>query len=110
MTQNDKTPDVAELEDDYRDLKKSYNTMCTAAHQWKWKYEQTQKGVHKMSDVHIHYDEYDLNELHPMLVIQSDKVTAGYDINLDTGELTQVCICAARSSNECCCDYNWEGE
>jgi hypothetical protein len=57
------------------------------------------------------------DERYPTLVISSDEFnTTGYSLNVSTGELTRVCICAAYEPSECCCgalepdddDYNWD--
>jgi hypothetical protein len=41
---------------------------------------------------------------YPTLVLRSDEFgSIGYDLNLSTGELKRVCICAAHSYNECVC-------
>ena len=57
-------------------------------------------GVH----VYLSYED----ERYPTLVLQSDEFgTVGYNLNLNTGELNRVCICAARSGTECVCGA-WE--
>ena len=43
------------------------------------------------------------DERYPTLVIQGDFGVRGYDLDVSTGELQRVCVCAARSSHECCC-------
>lgn len=47
---------------------------------------------------------------YPIIVIQptSSNPSVGYSVNLKDGSLTQICICAAHSDNECCCAYSWE--
>lgn len=55
---------------------------------------------------YIHYHEYDYNKLCPTLVVRGDFGSSGYRVDTGTGELTSVCICAAHSDNECCCNYN----
>ena len=39
---------------------------------------------------------------YPLLIIEECRHTAGFKINSD-GTFTQVCICNARSDNECVC-------
>ena len=47
---------------------------------------------------------------YPDLILQSDKFgSVGYSLNLDSGDLTRVCICAAHHSIECCCGA-WDKE
>lgn len=54
--------------------------------------------------VYLSYED----ERYPTLVLQSDTFgTVGYDLDLETGELRRVCICAAHSENECVCGA-WE--
>jgi len=53
---------------------------------------------------------YISDERYPTLVMEGDGWLRGYDINKETGELTPCCICAARYSGECCCDYDWKEE
>jgi hypothetical protein len=48
------------------------------------------------------------DERYPVLVLEGDCWIRGYDIDKNTGELTQQCICHARYSGECACDYNWK--
>ncbi len=44
------------------------------------------------------------DERYPTLILQSDVFgSVGYDLNLSTGELRRICICSARSENECAC-------
>jgi hypothetical protein len=44
------------------------------------------------------------DERYPTLVLQSDVFgSVGYNLDLSTGELRRVCICAAHSENECVC-------
>lgn len=57
-------------------------------------------------DCYIHYREYDYNKQFPTLVVRGDFGISGYRVNIDTGELTSVCICD--SVNECCCNYTKE--
>jgi len=57
-------------------------------------------------ECYIHYHEYDYNKQFPALVVRGDFGISGYRVDTDTGELTSVCICAAHSDNECCCNYN----
>ena len=57
-------------------------------------------------DCYIYYHEYDYSKQFPTLVIQGDFGISGYRVDAITGELTSVCICAAHSDNECCCNYN----
>jgi len=57
-------------------------------------------------DCYIHYNEYDYNKQFPTLVVRGDFGISCYSVDASTGELTSVCICAAHSDNECCCDYN----
>jgi hypothetical protein len=41
---------------------------------------------------------------YPTLVLRSDEFgSIGYDLDLSTGNLSRVCICAAHSETECCC-------
>lgn len=41
---------------------------------------------------------------YPTLIINSEEFgTVGYNLNLNNGELTRVCICHAHSDNECIC-------
>ena len=42
---------------------------------------------------------------YPTLVLESyaDGWVTGYSLNLDTGGLTRVCLCAARYAEACCC-------
>jgi len=47
---------------------------------------------------------------YPTLVMRCDEWTKGYSVNKNTGELTPVCLCHARYSGECACDYDWSGE
>jgi len=56
-----------------------------------------------MSNCYLHYNEYDFDKQFPTLIIQTERDSIGYDVNLETGEVTRTCICEARSSNECCC-------
>ena len=50
--------------------------------------------------VYLSYED----ERYPTLVLQSDTFgSIGYSLDLSTGELSRVCVCAARSSNECIC-------
>ena len=54
-------------------------------------------------DCYVHYDTYDFNYEHPTLVLQDDDFgSVGYDID-KSGNLTRVCICSAKYSNECVC-------
>ncbi len=56
--------------------------------------------------VYLSYED----ERYPTLVLRSDKFgTVGYNLNLNTGELNRVCICAARSETECVCGA-WEND
>lgn len=32
--------------------------------------------------------------------------TVGYSIDINSGDLQRVCVCAARYSSECCCGYD----
>lgn len=57
-------------------------------------------------DCYIHYSEYDYNKKFPTLVVRGDFGISGYSVDASTGKLTSVCICAAHSDNECCCNYN----
>jgi hypothetical protein len=47
------------------------------------------------------------DERYPVLVVEGDMGISGYDVDLNSGKLTHICICAARYSGECCCTYNW---
>ncbi len=50
------------------------------------------------------------DERYPHLVLQSDVFgSVGYNLDLSTGELRRVCICAAHSENECVCGA-WDGQ
>ena len=50
------------------------------------------------------------DERYPTLVLQSDVFGyVGYNLDLSTGELRRVCICAAHSENECVCGA-WDGQ
>lgn len=40
---------------------------------------------------------------YPLLIVQGKFGNVGYSLDLETGELRRVCICAARSNNECVC-------
>jgi len=41
---------------------------------------------------------------YPILVLRSDEFgTIGYNLDIHSGGLTRVCICAAHSINECVC-------
>lgn len=40
---------------------------------------------------------------YPMLILRNDYKTLGYSLNLDTLELSRVCICCAYSAEECVC-------
>ena len=44
---------------------------------------------------------------YPTLLLSGDFGNVGYALNMNTGELRRICICAARSSSECCCGA-WE--
>jgi len=46
---------------------------------------------------------YMTDERYPILVIKNANFIRGYHVNSDTGELTQVCVCAAHSNTECIC-------
>ena len=51
-------------------------------------------------NVYLSYED----ERYPTLVLRSNAFgTLGYSLNLATGELQRVCLCEARSSNECVC-------
>ena len=55
-------------------------------------------------NVYVSYSEYDINYENPTLVIQSGYGTVGYAIDPETLEIgEQVCICGARSDDECFC-------
>jgi len=54
---------------------------------------------------YVHYSEYDTGKRHPIVVIQGDFGSRGYEVDTMTGELTQVCICAAHNKFECVCGY-----
>lgn len=43
------------------------------------------------------------DERYPMLVLQGEGWSRGYDIDLTTGDLRRICICHAYSSGECIC-------
>ena len=48
----------------------------------------------------IHYDD----PRYPMLIIEVDGNTIGYDIDKETGKVgKQVCTCNAWNESECCC-------
>lgn len=50
--------------------------------------------------VYLSYED----ERYPTLVLQSDVFgSVGYKLDLSTGELRRVCVCAAHSENECVC-------
>jgi len=50
--------------------------------------------------VYLSYED----ERYPNLVLQSDTFgCVGYSLNLSSGELSRICVCSARSSNECVC-------
>lgn len=50
------------------------------------------------------------DERYPTLVLRSDQFdTVGYSLDLKTGKLERVCICMARSRNECVCGV-WDME
>ena len=41
---------------------------------------------------------------YPTLVLSSENFgTIGYDLNLNSGELSRICLCYAHSVNECVC-------
>lgn len=41
---------------------------------------------------------------YPTLVLSSENFgTIGYDLNLNSGELSRICLCHAHSVNECVC-------
>lgn len=44
---------------------------------------------------------------YPTLLVSGDFGNVGYALDLNTGELRRVCICAAHCSSECCCGA-WE--
>jgi hypothetical protein len=51
------------------------------------------------------------DERYPTLVLKGDFGIVGYDLNKETGEIKRICVCAAYSSNECCCGaFDMEGE
>lgn len=54
-------------------------------------------------DSYIHYHEYDWGKKRPTLVVRGLFGSQGYDVDVETGELTRTCICAARHDSECCC-------
>lgn len=43
---------------------------------------------------------------YPTLVLQGEFGSIGYSVCPRTGDLSRVCICAARSEHECCCGYD----
>jgi hypothetical protein len=43
------------------------------------------------------------DERYPTLVLQGDFGSTGYALDLDTGELRRICLCAAHGPSECCC-------
>lgn len=47
------------------------------------------------------------NEGFPVLVVEAEYGTFGYDINTSTGEVTPTCVCSAWNESECCCAYDW---
>jgi hypothetical protein len=52
---------------------------------------------------YIHYSEYDYGFNRPILVIQGEFRSTGYNVDPDTGELERVCICHAWNERECLC-------
>lgn len=54
---------------------------------------------------YLSYHEYDINKEHPTLVIQGDMTSYGYSVNLLTGDVDMVCLCAATNDSECICEY-----
>jgi hypothetical protein len=56
-------------------------------------------------NAYIYYHEYDYGKNNPVLVIQGDFGSNGYDVNTETGELTRTCICFAYTDSECVCGY-----
>lgn len=54
---------------------------------------------------YLSYHEYDINKEHPTLVVQGDMSSYGYSVNLLTGEVDIVCLCAATNDSECICEY-----
>lgn len=54
---------------------------------------------------YLSYHEYDINKEHPTLVVQGDMSSYGYSVNLLTGEVDMVCLCAAINGSECICEY-----
>lgn len=62
-------------------------------------------------NIYVHYHEYDYNYERPTVVIQGTEFgSAGYDLDISTGELTRCCICAAWGEHECTCGYDWGDE
>lgn len=57
----------------------------------------------KEVDCYIHYHEYDFSKDFPVLVVRGLFGSNGYKVDVNTGELTRTCICAARYDGECCC-------
>jgi hypothetical protein len=56
----------------------------------------TELGV----DVYLSYED----KRYPTLVLQSDEFgSVGYSLDLKTGNLRRICICAAYCSYECVC-------
>ncbi len=54
---------------------------------------------------YLSYHEYDINKGYPTLVVQGDITSYGYSVNLLTGEVDMVCLCAATNDSECICEY-----
>lgn len=57
----------------------------------------------KEVDSYIHYHEYDFTKDRPTLIVRGLFGCHGYDVDIETGELTRVCICASRHDSECVC-------
>jgi hypothetical protein len=64
--------------------------------------ESTELGL----NISVSYDD----PRYPTLVLEGQNFgTIGYSLNLNSGELSRVCLCFAHSSSECCCgawDYH----
>lgn len=43
---------------------------------------------------------------YPTVIIESEIGTVGYSVNLKTGQLRLICVCAARDKYNCACAYD----
>ena len=77
---------------------------------WLWpnnggKMEEDEDYIRELT-AYIHYNEYDFSKKYPTLIVQGDFGSHGYDIDVNTGELSRCCICSSRSSYDCVCGYD----